>query len=121
MNSRVVTPFSDGKFVFGVDVVRIAGIDGDGEAGVGNGGSGERLRFARLGPWVVDRRCAAMAKRRQADDVEGKISLSEELSPVGDHHGKNSAVLVAARRVLLALVPQRAAIESGAMGSSIPS
>ena len=45
---------------------------------------------------------------RQADDVEGKISLRKELAPVGDHHRKNSAVLIAAWRVLLALVPERA-------------
>ena len=79
-----------------MQVVGIACVDGDRQTGVGNAGSRERLRLARLRPWVVDRHWAAMAKHWKTDDVEGEISLSKEPSPVGDRHGKNFAVLVSA-------------------------
>ena len=96
-----------GLLVLGVNVVRVAGVDRDGQAGVGHTGRRERLRLARLGPLIsVNWRRTARLEGRKADDVERKISLAEELSPVGDHHRKNSPVLKAAWRVLLALVPE---------------
>src|ERR1039458_918071 len=88
-----------GLLVLRVNVVRVARVDGDGQAGVGHAGRRERLRLARLGPLIsVNWRRAARLEGRKADDVEGKISLAKELSPVGDHHRKDSAVLKAAWR-----------------------
>ena len=72
---------ADRLLVLGVDVVGIAGVDGDGEAGVGNGGGGDGLRFARFGPVVaIDRDGAALCECGQADDVEGKIALARRAS-----------------------------------------
>src|SRR6185312_3362919 len=99
--------FSHRKFVFGMKIIRIAGVDSDRQTGVGDAGSRERLRLARLCPCVVDRHWAAMAKRWKTHDVEREIALSKEPSPIGDRHGKDFAVLVSAIRVLFSLVPQR--------------
>ena len=41
---------------FRMDVLSVAGVDGNGEAGVGNGGRGDGLRFARFSPVVVRQR-----------------------------------------------------------------
>jgi len=84
--------------IFGVDVVRVPSVDGDGKAGVANGGRGDGLRFPRFVPVVsVDWNGAAFRECGQADDAEGKIALREERAPVGDHGWENLAVLVTAR------------------------
>ena len=70
---------ADRLLVLGVDVVGIAGVDGDGEAGVGNGGRCDGLRLARFSPVVaVDWDGASLCEGGQADDVEGEIALAEE-------------------------------------------
>src|SRR6185295_12835497 len=67
-------------FVYGMDVVGVAGIDRHGEARIGGVFHRESLGFAQLGPGVVGWRILAMLIKREPRDVEGKIALAEHLS-----------------------------------------
>src|ERR1019366_104738 len=93
-----------------MNIVGVSGVDGDGQTGVWNRPRSQRLRFARFGPVVaIDWNGTAFGESGQAHYVEGKIALGEERAPVRDHGRKDSTVLVTARRVLLALIPDGAA------------
>src|SRR5581483_12399715 len=97
----------NGTLVLGMDVIRIAGIDSDRQAGVRNTGSRERLGLPCFRPGVIGRRLAAMLKRGQTDDIKREVTLTEKPSPIGDHGRKDFAVLKSAIGVLLALIPKR--------------
>jgi hypothetical protein len=65
--------FADGQLFRRVDVVGVAGVDGDGEAGVRHGARGQGLGLAQFRPAVGAGLVAALHKRGQADDVERQI------------------------------------------------
>jgi len=85
---------ADRLLVFGMEILRVAGIDCDRKTGVGYAGRCQGLGFAGLSLCVLPWRRVARSKLGQTDYVEREIALAKELAPIRDHHGKNLAILI---------------------------
>ena len=74
---------------------------------LGDGLERHQLGFPQFG--AVGRILAAVAERGDLHEAEGEIALAPVGPPVGDHRGKERAVLIRRGDVRLALIPDRAA------------
>lgn len=117
-----VQSIADRLLVLCMNIVRITGVNGDREAGIWNRCGRDRLRLPCFGPLVAfDGNGAAMLKSRQADDVKGEITLTEERTLVRNHSGQNPAVLVAMWEFCSPWYQIAPVMERGATGASMPS
>src|ERR1017187_8309415 len=76
---------ADFFLIYRMNIVGVAGIDGDGETRMGHVLRRESLGFPHLGPGIIHGDIARMLICRQTDNVERKIALTELFPPVGDH------------------------------------
>src|SRR5450755_2896379 len=91
-------PLPYGLFVLGMEIFWVSRVDRNRQARVGNAGGCDCLRLPRFCPRVIDGCRTPLSEGWQADNVEREVALCEELSPIGDRHRKDSAVLESSLR-----------------------